>query len=78
MEIESHQIKSYICTEHSGMITKEKIIQHVNIFPDKLSMEELIDRLIFVEKLEKRIGQSEKGETISEQELENEMKEWYK
>ena len=38
-------------------------------------MEELIDRLIFVEKLEKGIEQSEKGETISEQELEYEIKE---
>lgn len=60
------------------MITKEKLIKHVNKFPDKLSIEDLIDRLIFVEKLEIRIEQSKKDETISEQELENEMKEWYK
>ncbi len=60
------------------MITKEKLIKHVNKFPAKLSIEDLIDRLIFVEKLERRIEQSKKDETISEQELENEMKEWYK
>lgn len=60
------------------MITKEKLIKHVNKFPAKLSIDELIDRLIFVEKLEKRIEQSKKGETITEQELENEMKEWFK
>jgi len=42
------------------------------------SIEDLIDSLIFVEKLEIRIEQSKKDETISEQELENEMKEWYK
>ena len=60
------------------MISKEKLIKHINKFPAKLSIEELIDRLIFVEKLEKRIEQSKKGETITEQELENEMKEWFK
>ena len=60
------------------MITKEKLIKHVNKFPDELSIDELIDRLVFVEKLEKRIEQSKKGETITELELENEMKEWFK
>ena len=60
------------------MITKEKLIKHVNKFPNELSIDELIDRLVFVEKLEKRIEQSKKGETITEQELENEMKEWFK
>ena len=60
------------------MITKEKLIKHANSFPDKLSIDELIDRLVFVEKLEKRIEQSKRNETITEEELENEMKEWFK
>jgi len=60
------------------MITKEKLIKHVNRFPAELSIDELIDRLIFVEKLEKRLELSKKNETISEQVVENEMKEWFK
>jgi len=60
------------------MITKEKLIRHINNFPAELSIDELIDRLIFVEKLEKRIELSNKDETISEQALENAMKEWFK
>ena len=59
-------------------ITKEKLIKHINKFPSELSIDELIDRLVFIEKLERRIEQSKNNETITEQELENEMKEWFK
>ncbi len=60
------------------MITKEKLIKHINKFPSELSIDELIDRLVFIEKLERRIEQSKNNETITDQELENEMKEWFK
>lgn len=60
------------------MITKQKLLQHINKFPDNLSIDELIDKLIFIDKLEKRIEESKNGETISEADLEKEMKEWFK
>ena len=41
-------------------------------------MEELIEKLLFVEELEKRIAESDTGEVISEEELKKEMEEWYK
>ena len=60
------------------MISKEKLISQIESFPSELSIDELIDKLIFIDKLEERIQQSEKGETISEDELKNEMNEWFK
>ena len=51
------------------MKTKEKLKKYVEKFPDEMSIDELIDKLIFVEKLESRIAQSDNGETISEEEL---------
>jgi len=60
------------------MISKERLIEHINQFPDELSIDELIDRLLFVEKLEKRIEQSKNDETISEEKLKNEMQLWFK
>lgn len=51
------------------MIKKEKLKEHIDKFPDELSIDELIDRLVFIEKLERRIEQSKKRETISEDEL---------
>lgn len=43
------------------MIKKEKLKEHIDKFPDELSIDELIDRLVFIEKLERRIEQSKKG-----------------
>lgn len=42
------------------MISKEKLLKHIEKFPEEMSLEELIERLILVEKLKKRIEESEK------------------
>ena len=49
------------------MITKEKLLAQIESFPENISIDELIDRLIFIEKLENRILESEKEDTISEE-----------
>lgn len=51
------------------MITKEKLKQHIDNFPnelsiDELSIDELIDRLVFIDKLEKRIVESDRAEAF--------------
>ncbi|QTE22317.1 hypothetical protein [Polaribacter cellanae] len=60
------------------MITKERLQQHISKFPDQISIDELIEKLIFIDKLEKRIKLSEANTSISEEELEIEMKQWFK
>lgn len=60
------------------MITKEKLQEHISKFPDKFSMDELIEKLMFIDKLEKRIQLSEANTSISEATLENEMQKWFK
>ena len=60
------------------MITKEKLKKHIENFPEEMSIDELIDRLVFVEKLENRISQSKNGETTSYEELKLEMEKWFK
>jgi len=59
------------------MITKEKLISHIESFPENLSIDELIDRLVFVEKLENRIAESKSGNTMSEANLKKEMAKWF-
>lgn len=59
------------------MITKEKLISHIESFPENLSIDELIDRLVFVEKLENRIAESKSGNTMSEADLKKEMAKWF-
>ena len=62
------------------MISKEKLKAHIDKFPDdEISIDELIERLIFIEKLEKRISLSERGEsTLSENDVNKEMDQWSK
>lgn len=58
------------------MITKEKLKTHIDSFPEEMSIDELIERLLFVEKLENRIAESENNDTINEEELEKEIQKW--
>ena len=59
-------------------ITKEKLQKQIDEFPDEISIDEVIERLIMIEKIETRIQESENNETISEEDLKNEMQEWFK
>lgn len=58
------------------MITKEKLFKQIESFPDKLEIEELIERLLLIDKLEKRTVESNQDETISEADLDKEIKGW--
>ncbi len=60
------------------MITKTRLKEHIENFPDEFSLDELIERLILVEKIELANRQSENGETISETELDKEIEKWFK
>lgn len=62
------------------MISKEKLKEQIDKFPeDEISIDELIDKLIFIEKLEQRISSSEKGgQKVSEDDLKKEIEKWSK
>jgi hypothetical protein len=60
------------------MITKEKIYQQIETLPDSFEMEELIEKLLFIDKLEKRIALSNQNDTISDEEMSKEIEEWLK
>ncbi|GAA5102764.1 hypothetical protein GCM10023210_44040 [Chryseobacterium ginsengisoli] len=59
-------------------ITKEKLHKQIDEFPDEISIDEVIERLIMIEKIEIRKKESEDNETIDEEELKNEMERWFK
>lgn len=59
------------------MITKEKLQKHIDKLPSEISIDELIDKLVFIDKLEKRIEESKQGKVISDEDLEKEMQQWF-
>ncbi len=59
------------------MLTKEKLIKQIDKLPEEFSIDELVEKLILIEKIETGNEQSEKGEVISEYEIDNEIEKWF-
>lgn len=47
------------------MLTKNKVKQSIDNLPDSFTIDELIDQLIFIKKVEEGIKQSDEGKVIS-------------
>ena len=60
------------------MLTKTILKKQIEKFPEEFSIDELIEKLILIEKIDTGNSQSEKGEVISEVEIENEIEKWFK
>ncbi len=59
------------------MITKTKVRKTLDELPEQFSVDELMDRLIFIEKVEKGLEDSKKGNTVSFEEARERMKKWF-
>ena len=60
------------------MLTKAKLKEQIENFPDEFSIDDLIEKLILMEKIETGKKQSENGEVFSESEIENGIEKWFK
>ena len=59
------------------MISKKTLQAQLDKFPEEFSIDELVERLVLLEKIEKGNEQSEKGETVTEEDLEKSIREWF-
>lgn len=59
-------------------MTKDKLLEAVNELPQEFDLDELIERLIFIEKVEKGLQQLDKGETKTHDEAKRIIKSWQK
>ncbi len=59
-------------------MNKEKVITTVNEMPQNFDLEVLMERLIFIEKVEKGLQQLNSGNTITHQEVKQRIKQWPK
>ena len=55
---------------------RDKAIETMKEFPQEFELEELIERLVFVEKVEKGLQQAEQGKTVSHEEVKKMTKKW--
>ena len=59
------------------MLTKTILKKQIENLPEQFSIDELVERLILIEKVEKGSTQSEKDEIISEADLNKEIAKWF-
>lgn len=60
------------------MLTKRRVQKHLNALPEQFTLDELVERLIFIEKIEKRIQESKDGKTLKEEEFNAQSDKWLK
>jgi hypothetical protein len=59
------------------MLTKEKVYKSLDEMPEKFSLEELMDSLILLHKIELGLAQSEKGQLTSDEQLDEKLKNFH-
>jgi len=60
------------------MITKDQVISSLKDMPDQFSIDELMDKLILLQKIETGLEQSKRGEVYSSQQAKEKLKKWSK
>ena len=58
------------------MLTKNKVKQSIDNLPDSFTIDELIEQLIFIEKVEEGIKQSDEGKVISNDDVKVIIDKW--
>ncbi len=59
------------------MLTKERLQKEIEKFPEKFTIDELIEKLILIEKIQEGEKQSEDNKIISENDLDKEIEKWF-
>lgn len=58
------------------MTTKEKILEAVNTLPDDAQIEDAMEKLYFLAKVEKGIEQADAGQTFPHEEVRQRVSKW--
>lgn len=61
-----------------NMLTKENVINAINKLPREFSVDQAIDELILLEKINNGLTQSKENNIIPDEALEKELPEWLK
>jgi hypothetical protein len=66
----------FILQNQFKMITKEQLIETINQLPLEFSLDEVIDKIVLLEKIEKGLQQSQKGKVTPDEDLDKKLPEW--
>jgi len=60
------------------MLTKEKIHKTIDRLPDNLTVDQVIEELILLEKIEEGINDANEGRTFTTEEVKSKLEKWLK
>lgn len=60
------------------MLTKDNVIRTISKFPENFTLDELVDKLIFMDKVERGLEQSLANNVFSQEEARNRLSKWLK
>ncbi|MBV4356703.1 hypothetical protein [Pinibacter aurantiacus] len=60
------------------MLTKAQVFSTVEQLPEEFSIDQLIDKLLFIEKVEKGLQQSQNGEVNTKEQAKEKLSKWLK
>lgn len=60
------------------MVTREKVLEAVKNMPQEFLIDDLMDKLLLLNKIEIGLDQSKNGETFTAEEAKKMIKEWSK
>lgn len=59
------------------MLTKTKVLNAIKQLPEEFSIDDMVDKMILIEKIERGIVQSDQGEVLSDEDLDLEIAKWF-
>ncbi len=60
------------------MLNKGQLIQTIKDLPESFSLDDLLDSLLLIQKIETRLEQSATGETLTTEEAKQRLNKWLK
>jgi len=60
------------------MLTKGNVIKTISKFPDSFTLDEVIDKLIFMDKVERGLEQSQSNKVLSKEKAIKRLSKWLK
>jgi len=58
------------------MLTKENVLKSIEALPDSFTIDQLIDQLLFIEKVQEGLKQSEEGRLVSNEDIKRMIEKW--
>jgi len=69
---------TFVNQRRNAMLIKDNVIKTISTFPDSFTLDELVDKLIFMDKVERGLEESMKNKIYTHEEARDRLGKWLK